>query len=296
MAKIDAFFKLMHEQGASDLHLVAGQPPALRIRGEVERVKYKVLTSDDLRSMLYEITPEHKIKQFEETGRHRFRLRDPGPRPLPRQLLHAEVRLRGGLPRDPEQDHHRRGARAARGRLQAGHRCPGGWSWSPGPTGSGKSTTLAAIIDEANTHPEGPHHHDRGPDRIRPPEPELHRQPPRGRACTPRSFTAALRGALREDPDIILVGEMRDLETISLAVEAASTGHLVFAHPAHDERRQDRRPGHRGLPRERADADPLHPGRRHPGGHRPGPLQADRQEGALRRTGDPDRELRRCGT
>ncbi|MGD2030768.1 MAG: type IV pili twitching motility protein PilT, partial [Desulfobacterales bacterium] len=68
MAKIDAFFKLMTEQGASDLHLVAGQPPALRIRGEMERIKYKVLDNDELRAMLYEITPEHKVKQFEETG------------------------------------------------------------------------------------------------------------------------------------------------------------------------------------------------------------------------------------
>ena len=58
MAKIDAFFKLMHEQGASDLHLVAGQSPALRVRGDIERIKYKELTNDDLRAMLYEVTPE----------------------------------------------------------------------------------------------------------------------------------------------------------------------------------------------------------------------------------------------
>ncbi len=68
----------MHEQGASDLHLIAGQPPALRIRGEIERVKYKVLTSDDLRAMLYEITPEHKIKVFEETGDVDFGYEIPG--------------------------------------------------------------------------------------------------------------------------------------------------------------------------------------------------------------------------
>ena len=65
MAKIDAFFKLMNEQGASDLHLAAGLAPALRIRGEIERVKYKVLDNDDLRGMLYEIAPEQKIKEFE---------------------------------------------------------------------------------------------------------------------------------------------------------------------------------------------------------------------------------------
>ena len=68
MAKIDAFFKLMNEQGASDLHLVSGQQPALRLRGEIERVKYKVLDNDDLKAMLYEIAPEDKVKVFEETG------------------------------------------------------------------------------------------------------------------------------------------------------------------------------------------------------------------------------------
>jgi len=68
MAKIDAFFQLMNEQGASDLHLVAGQQPAIRIRGDLERIKYDVLNNDSLRAMLYEITPEHKIKHFEETG------------------------------------------------------------------------------------------------------------------------------------------------------------------------------------------------------------------------------------
>ena len=68
MAKIDAFFELMHDQGASDLHLVTGQQPALRIRGEIERIKYNVLENDELKGMLYEIAPEHKVKQFEETG------------------------------------------------------------------------------------------------------------------------------------------------------------------------------------------------------------------------------------
>jgi twitching motility protein PilT len=78
MAKIDAFFKLMNEQGASDLHLVSGQPPALRIRGDIERIKYKVLNDDDLRAMLYEITPEDKIKVYEETGDVDFGYEIPG--------------------------------------------------------------------------------------------------------------------------------------------------------------------------------------------------------------------------
>ncbi|MCJ7615269.1 MAG: type IV pili twitching motility protein PilT, partial [Desulfobacterales bacterium] len=78
MAKIDAFFKLMHEQKASDLHLIAGQPPALRIRGDMERVKYKVLENDELKVMLYEIAPEHKVKIFEETGDVDFGYEIPG--------------------------------------------------------------------------------------------------------------------------------------------------------------------------------------------------------------------------
>ena len=78
MAKIDAFFKLMHDQGASDLHLVSGQPPVLRINGEMERIKYKVLDNDILRSMLYEISPEDKVKVFEETGDVDFGYEIPG--------------------------------------------------------------------------------------------------------------------------------------------------------------------------------------------------------------------------
>ena len=68
MAKIDAFFKLMNEQGASDLHLISGSQPILRVHGDMERVKYKALENDELKAMLYEIAPENKIKVFEETG------------------------------------------------------------------------------------------------------------------------------------------------------------------------------------------------------------------------------------
>ena len=78
MAKIDAFFKLMNEQGASDLHLVAGSQPILRIRGEMERVKYKALENDELKTILYEIAPEDKIKVFEETGDVDFAYEIPG--------------------------------------------------------------------------------------------------------------------------------------------------------------------------------------------------------------------------
>jgi len=78
VAQIDAFFKLMNEQGASDLHLVSGQQPVLRIRGELERVKFRELESDGLKSMLYEIAPEDKVKVFEETGDVDFAYEIPG--------------------------------------------------------------------------------------------------------------------------------------------------------------------------------------------------------------------------
>jgi twitching motility protein PilT len=226
MARIDAFFKLMYDQGASDLHLVSGQPPALRLTGDMERIKYKVLENDDLKSMLYEIAPEDKVKVFEETGDIDFGYEIPGMaryranffmqkygvaavfRQIPETILTAEML---GLP-------------TVCTRLAS---LPRGLVLVTGPTGSGKSTTLAAIIDVANKTRK---------DHIITVEDPIefvhvsqsciinHREV----GLHTKSFTAALKGALREDPDIILVGEMRDLETIALAIEAASTGHLVF--------------------------------------------------------------------
>jgi len=227
MAKIDAFFHLMHEQGASDLHLISGQQPAIRIRGDIERIKYDILTNDALKVLLYEITPEHKIKTFEETGDVDFAYEVPGLaryrvnyfqqkngigavfREIPDKILScAEL----GLP-------------SVISKLAT---LPRGLVLVTGPTGSGKSTTLAAIIDEANRLRRD------HVITIEDPIEFVHKSQNciinhREVGLHTRSFAAALRGALREDPDIILVGEMRDLETISLAIEAASTGHLVFS-------------------------------------------------------------------
>lgn len=226
MAKIDAFFKLMNEQGASDLHLVAGKQPALRIHGEMERIKYKTLDNDELKTMLYEIAPEEKVKHFEETGDIDFGYEIPGLaryrcnffmqkegvaavfREIPSKILTADEL---GLPPVCKKL-----AMLAKGMVLC-----------TGPTGSGKSTTLAAMIDYANKERK---------DHIITVEDPIefvhvsqgcvinHREV----GTHTKSFAAALRGALREDPDIILVGEMRDLETIALALEAAATGHLVF--------------------------------------------------------------------
>ncbi len=226
MAQIDAFFKLMNDEGASDLHMIAGQQPVLRVRGDIERVKFKTMDNDSLKSMLYEICPEDKIKIFEETGDMDFGYEIPGLaryrcnffeqkygigavfREIPSDILSCDQL---GLPK-------------VIGKLAS---LPKGLVLVTGPTGSGKSTTLAAIIDEANKTRS---------DHILTIEDPIefvhksnkciinHREV----GTHTKSFSAALRGALREDPDIILVGELRDLETISLAMEASMTGHLVF--------------------------------------------------------------------
>jgi twitching motility protein PilT len=226
MAKLDAFFKLMFDTGASDLHIVSGQPPILRVHGELERVKYDPLEDENLRQMLYEIAPEQKIKTFEETGDVDFGYEIPNVarfranyfmqkygcgavfRQIPTKVLTADEL---GLPPI----------------LKKSAMLHKGLVLVTGPTGSGKSTTLAAILDHANKHRkdhivtiEDPIefvHQSQGC-LINQREVHMHT----------KSFAAALRGALREDPDIILVGEMRDLETIRLALEASNTGHLVF--------------------------------------------------------------------
>jgi twitching motility protein PilT len=227
MAKIDAFFQLMHDQNASDLHLVSGQQPAVRIRGEIERIKYDVLTNDALKVLLYEITPEHKIKQFEETGDIDFAYEIPSLARYRANYFQQKYGMGAVFREIPNKISTCAdlGLPAVVAKLAT---LPRGLVLVTGPTGSGKSTTLAAIIDEANRlrkdhiitieDPIEFVHHSQGCI-INQREVGIHT----------RSFAAALRGALREDPDIILVGEMRDLETISLAVEAASTGHLVFA-------------------------------------------------------------------
>jgi twitching motility protein PilT len=226
MAKLDAFFKLMVDQGASDLHLVSGSQPILRVSGELQRVRYAVLESDDLKKMLYEVAPEYKIKQFEETSDVDFAYEIPG---LARYRANYFVQKYGvaavfrQIP-DTILTVEQLGLPSVLNKLPL---YPKGLVLVTGPTGSGKSTTLAALVDYANTHRK---------DHIltiEDPVEFVHKS----RNCIvnhrevglhTRSFSAALRAALREDPDIIMVGEMRDLETISLAVEAASTGHLVF--------------------------------------------------------------------
>ncbi|MGA2863127.1 MAG: type IV pilus twitching motility protein PilT [Verrucomicrobiota bacterium] len=231
MAKIDAFFNLMFEQKASDLHLCSGNHPMLRINGELHRVDHPPLENDELKKMLYEIAPEFKTKVFEETGDVDFGYEIPNVsrfrvnffnekfgvaavfRQIPSKVLSFEDFEKFDAPLPAVL---KKFAMLNRGLVVV-----------TGPTGCGKSTTLAAMVDYANKNRR---------DHIITIEDPIefvheskhclvaHREV----GVHTKSFAAALRGGLREDPDIILVGELRDLETIELALVAASTGHLVL--------------------------------------------------------------------
>ncbi|HDH10979.1 MAG TPA: type IV pilus twitching motility protein PilT [Nitrospirae bacterium] len=226
MAKIDAFFNYMIEHNASDLHLSTGAKPRIRKHGELEDMDYPELRNDTLKELLFEIATEEQQKTFlarkdldfayEIPGKARFRAnyfdqkRGMGAvfRVIPTEILSVEEL---GLPQQILKL-----TDLSRGLVLV-----------TGPTGSGKSTTLAAIIDYVNINRK---EHILT---IEDPVEFVHEN--KGCLVNHReignhtdSFATALRAALREDPDVILVGEMRDLETIELAMTAAETGHLVF--------------------------------------------------------------------
>ncbi|MCX8084076.1 MAG: type IV pilus twitching motility protein PilT [Calditerrivibrio sp.] len=226
MAKIDAFFKYMMENNCSDLHLSSGCKPLVRKHGELEEIKYQELTNEILQMLLFEIITEEQKQYFLKKKDLDFAYEIPGLarfranyfyqkrgiaavfRLIPSKILSAEDL---GLPPQVLKF-----ANLSRGLVLV-----------TGPTGSGKSTTLAAIIDYINRNRK---------DHILTIEDPVefvheskgclvnHREV----GTMTESFASALRAALREDPDVILVGEMRDLETIELAITAAETGHLVF--------------------------------------------------------------------
>ena len=226
MAEIDALFNYRLENDASDLHLSTGSKPMIRKHGELEEIDAPELTNEELRKMLFEITSEEQKERFLATKDldfayeipcvSRFRAnyleqkRGTGAvfRVIPTKILTAEEL---GLP-----DQILRFTQLSRGLVLV-----------TGPTGSGKSTTLAAIIDYINRNRK---EHILT---VEDPVEFVHQNQQclvnhREIGTHTQSFAAALRAALREDPDVILVGEMRDLETIELAITAAETGHLVF--------------------------------------------------------------------
>jgi twitching motility protein PilT len=218
---------LTKERNASDLHLTVGAPPILRLDGKLVKLEHPPLTREQIHAMLYEVLTDDQKAKFEETydldfsldlaqvARFRVNLF------MTRLGEAAAFRLIPSRIKSLEE----LGLPPILADLAMKDR---GLILVTGPTGSGKTTTLAALIDYMNDH-----RHDHIIT-IEDPIEFVHQH----RNCLinqrevgphTRSFASALRAALREDPDVILVGEMRDLETISLALTAAETGHLVLA-------------------------------------------------------------------
>lgn len=214
------------QQGASDLHITAGMPPMIRVDGDVRRIKLPALEHKQVHTLIYDIMNDKTRKDYEDTLEADFSFEVPGLarfrvnafnqnrgaaavfRTIPSEVLTMEQLGMGKVFQDLS--------------LQAR-----GLVLVTGPTGSGKSTTLAAMVDYVNETRsdhiltiEDPIEFVHTSKKCLINQREVHRDT--------HSFANALRSALREDPDVILVGEMRDLETIRLALTAAETGHLVF--------------------------------------------------------------------
>ena len=226
MAYIDAFFQVLIDAGASDLHLAEGQPPKIRRHGEIVPIREEVLERDEATHMLSEICTPKRWETFEQTGdldfayemneSARFRcnyLKQANGYGAVFRLIPTKIATleQLGVPQVIKEF----------GRMR------GGLVLVTGPTGSGKSTTLAALIDYINSN------YSRHIVTIEDPIEFVHNN--KRSIITQRevpehakSFPTGLKAALREDADIVLVGEMRDLETISLALTAAETGMLVF--------------------------------------------------------------------
>jgi twitching motility protein PilT len=223
---ISEILTFANERGASDLHISAGEPPIVRIDGDIQKIDMPSLPKEEVHTMLYDILNDQQRKVFEEKKEIDFALDIKG---IARYRVNAFYQSRGeaivfrtiptkvmtldelGLP----------------GSLADLTKKTKGLVLVTGPTGSGKSTTLAAMMDFINQNEKA--HIITVEDPIEfVYEPKLSLINQRELGTNTHSFANALRSALREDPDVILVGEMRDLETISLAMTAAETGHLVF--------------------------------------------------------------------
>ena len=226
MAKIDVLLAMMVEHDASDLHVSAGQPPILRIHGDLQRTKYHDLSAREVELVLLEMLDDEQLSwlkthkdidfAYELDGKGRFRV----------NIFLERNGFGGAFRMIPAKIKTLRELNLPES-VQSFSREKNGLVLVTGATGSGKSTTLAALIDLINK--ERSHH-------IITLEDPIEFIYPKGKCLIHQrqmgvhmeSFASGLRGALREDPDVVLVAEMRDLDTIHLALTAAETGLLVF--------------------------------------------------------------------
>ncbi|HNI22935.1 MAG TPA: type IV pilus twitching motility protein PilT [Plasticicumulans sp.] len=223
---IDELLAFGVKHNASDLHLSAGLPPMLRVDGDVRRINLPPMDHKEVHGMIYDIMNDRQRKEYEENLETDFSFAIPG---LARFRVNAFNQNRGAgavfrtIPDQIKSLEELNCPNSFKELINV----PRGLILVTGPTGSGKSTTLAAMINHINENDYGhvltvedPIEFVHESKKCLVNQREVHRDT--------HSFAAALRSALREDPDIILVGEMRDLETIRLALTAAETGHLVF--------------------------------------------------------------------
>ncbi len=227
MPTIEEMLRQAKEAGASDLHITVGVPPKMRVNGKLITMNYDRFLPDDTKALIDEIMNEKQKAHFEEMGEldmsfsifnlGRYRVnayKQRGSIAIALRLVGTQVPSAGelGIPASVIDLYQRK-----RGLVLV-----------TGPTGSGKSTTLAAIIDKINNNRES------HVITLEDPIEYLHQHKlsmvnQREIGLDSQSYANALRAALREDPDVILVGEMRDFETISVAITAAETGHLVLS-------------------------------------------------------------------
>lgn len=227
MKTLDEILLEMLQEGGSDLHLAVGSPPKIRVEGLVRPIDSETLGAEELKAMLREVTPPDRWEHFQETGDTDLAHEIPGEARFRMNLFRNSHGIAAVLRQIPS----RIASLDELGLPQALKKVAElrqGLVLVTGPTGSGKSTTLAAILDYINEHEEKQlitledpveFTHDDKRSTI------LHREV--GQHTT--SFARGLGGAIRSDPDVILIGEMRDMETIRLALDCAAMGTLVFA-------------------------------------------------------------------
>ena len=275
--------------GASDLHVTAGLPPMVRMSGKVQPLDYPTLTSNTTRDMIYDVLSNDQRQRLENEWELDFSYALPHSARFRVNVYFQKGALGRGFPVLVPSEIKSIRSSGLPEVVEELTEKPRGLVLVTGPTGSGKSTTLAAMIDKIN---ETRHEHIMS---VEDPIEFLHDH----KKCIvnqrevnqdTKSFAQALKHVLRQDPDVILVGEMRDLETIALAVTAAETGTPRLRDAPHPGRPADHRQGHRRLPAAPAAPDPRAARQRPAGHHHPDAHPHLRRQGAGRgvRGADPD--------